>query len=927
MRYGFLFLLALCQLAPAAIQHEFIASDESGKQLIYVNEKTGKRWAKPVPRYARDLQLIGDGKLLHTTLTGFREYNIADGKITREVTVPGAKRIYSGFRLVDGRTLLVEAGSGKGYILNKAGKVAKTFCVGGNKLRLVRPTRRGTLLIGASDIKEVTLDGKVVRQFNWPDKSVKRVHLFKPVELANGNWASTIGYRPEYVEVTPPPLPGEAAKPAAGKIVKRNGFVDKLPKGKTNFYCDWQRLANGNLIANNWTGHKRQDSKNGPQLLEFDAAGKVVWTWDNPKFNGSLHTVIVIDGLDTSKIHSDALTGAHIPIDGSEFAEFKGGTDVAGAPATPAAAPAAKPTKATPSSATIQHEFIASDESGHQIIYVNEKTGKRWAKPMPRLSRDLQLIGDGKVMHTMLTGFREFKIADGTMTREVIIPGAKNIFTCYRFVDGRTMLIERTSGKGYFVDKADKIVGTFCIGQNDLRLARPTRRGTLLIGGYSFAKEITLSGQVLREWAWPNKADKKVHLFKIIEMPNGNWASTVGFRPEFVEFKPTPLPGRRAPKSAPKTKTEIVARRGYAPKLPAGQATFFYADWQRLENGNVVVANWLGHKKEDSKKGPQLLEFDDAGELVWTWNKPSFNGSIHTIIMLDGLDTSKIHSDAFAGKQAPIDGTEFGMIGDPGCDISFLGSSKIGILDRSGLFLRKYAGGGNVTDLRLLPNGNMLYTSPDVIEVTQAGEQVFRYAPRPAKGGVSFGCARLDDGRTVVAENLTGKIVFLDKAGNVESSFMTIPNPKGAHGHMRHLIVTPRKTIWVALKDAKQAREYTFDGKLLRTLKRNDGVFGVAERPNGNIVLGCLNGAYEYDKNDKVVWSMTKSEFPKGVVTGYMTGIRLRKNGNLVVGIYRAYSGTKGSAMVEVTKDKKVVWRYVNRETASTIMGFELLEK
>ena len=73
---------------------------------------------------------------------------------------------------------------------------------------------------------------------------------------------------------------------------------------------------------------------------------------------------------------------------------------------------------------------------------------------------------------------------------------------------------------------------------------------------------------------------------------------------------------------------------------------------------------------------------------------------------------------------------------------------------------------------------------------------------------------------------------------------------------------------------------------------------------------------------------MKKSEFPKDVVTGYMTGVRVRKNGNIVVGSYRAYDKQgKGSAIVEVTKEKKVVWRYVNRKMASTIMGFEMLEK
>ena len=41
-----------------------------------------------------------------------------------------------------------------------------------------------------------------------------------------------------------------------------------------------------------------------------------------------------------------------------------------------------------------------------------------------------------------------------------------------------------------------------------------------------------------------------------------------------------------------------------------------------------------------------------------------------------------------------------------------------------------------------------------------------------------------------------------------------------------------------------------------------------------------------------------------------MTGLNLLPNGNVVAGCYQAYTDGQGCGLLEISRDKKVVWRY-----------------
>ena len=62
---------------------------------------------------------------------------------------------------------------------------------------------------------------------------------------------------------------------------------------------------------------------------------------------------------------------------------------------------------------------------------------------------------------------------------------------------------------------------------------------------------------------------------------------------------------------------------------------YFYAQVREQPDGHVYVANWTGHGENDSKRGWQVIEFDEKGNAVWHLDDPTRFGSIHGIDVID----------------------------------------------------------------------------------------------------------------------------------------------------------------------------------------------------------------------------------------------------------------------------------------------------
>ena len=119
-------------------------------------------------------------------------------------------------------------------------------------------------------------------------------HVYKAVRLANGNTFAASGYGAFLAEFTPD-----------GTMLRTYGRAEGEKVKAPTFFADFQILANGNLFVANWMGHKREDSRRGQQLAEYSPDGELVWSWHDPELAGCIHGVIVLDGLDVRRLHTE----------------------------------------------------------------------------------------------------------------------------------------------------------------------------------------------------------------------------------------------------------------------------------------------------------------------------------------------------------------------------------------------------------------------------------------------------------------------------------------------------------------------------------------------------------------------------------------------------------------------------------------------
>ena len=105
-------------------KHRLLAIDNHWNRLLYLDQcRPGKSWTIAIPGGSRDLQLVGDGKVLASHGNGAAEYDLATGRRLKWI-VERYSQINTARRLANGNTLL-GADTAAGvvlYELNRDGK-------------------------------------------------------------------------------------------------------------------------------------------------------------------------------------------------------------------------------------------------------------------------------------------------------------------------------------------------------------------------------------------------------------------------------------------------------------------------------------------------------------------------------------------------------------------------------------------------------------------------------------------------------------------------------------------------------------------------------------------------------------------------------------------------------------------------------------
>jgi hypothetical protein len=249
------------------------------------------------------------------------------------------------------------------------------------------------------------------------------------------------------------------------------------------------------------------------------------------------------------------------------------------------------------------------------------------------------------------------------------------------------------------------------------------------------------------------------------------------------------------------------------------------------------------------------------------------------------------------------------------------GPDFTGILNEDGT--EKWnAGRKAARDGYVLENGNVLIAWSDEVKEINPQENdtvVFHY--RLSAVNKEIGTAqRLSNGNTLIAElGKEPKLLEITTDGTVAVTVNLKPETDNAHMQTRMARKLSNGNYLVPHLLAFNVKEYNSQGEVIRVLKTDleslggraaeNWPFTAIRLENGNTLVNLTHGnkTVEFDEAGNIVWKISNADFPDLKPFDDPCGGQRLPNGNTVITSYHA---TKGIKVFEVTRDKKMVWKY-----------------
>lgn len=227
-----------------------------------------------------------------------------------------------------------------------------------------------------------------------------------------------------------------------------------------------------------------------------------------------------------------------------------------------------------------------------------------------------------------------------------------------------------------------------------------------------------------------------------------------------------------------------------------------------------------------------------------------------------------------------------------------------------------------------LANGNYLFCFVSgALEVTPDKQIVWEYKA-PEKTEV-HACQPLPDGRVLVVEGGTSRLIEVDRAGKIAKEIKLTTAPElDAHSQYRGARKTKDGHYLVCYKGEGKIVELDGDGHVLRAIKVPGDPHEVVSLPDGHLLIACgdAHKIMELDGDEKVVWELNENDLP-GNPLRLMTGCQRLPNGNTVFCNYLGHGHIgKQPQFFEVTRDKQVVWQFDDHARFLTINQIFVLD-
>ncbi len=281
-----------CCAAAEPVAHRFLKSGCGSGSVAIVAADGKVEWELPIADETSDSWLLPDGHVIFAYKHGVREVK-ADKTTVWEYAAPKDAEVHACQPLGDGWFLLGESRKGSSRVMemNREQKIRMEFTIADatgtshNQFRQIRKTPQGTYLVtqqrGNGKAREFDATGKLVREF--------AAGRYVAIRLANGNTLLGCSDEHRVIEVDP-----------QDKIVWQ--VTEKeLPGNQLACVAGLHRLANGNTVICNWSGHinKKVNTQftEQPLVVEVTPDKKVVWEVRNPALK-MISSINILDGGD-----------------------------------------------------------------------------------------------------------------------------------------------------------------------------------------------------------------------------------------------------------------------------------------------------------------------------------------------------------------------------------------------------------------------------------------------------------------------------------------------------------------------------------------------------------------------------------------------------------------------------------------------------
>jgi outer membrane protein assembly factor BamB len=229
---------------------------------------------------------------------------------------------------------------------------------------------------------------------------------------------------------------------------------------------------------------------------------------------------------------------------------------------------------------------------------------------------------------------------------------------------------------------------------------------------------------------------------------------------------------------------------------------------------------------------------------------------------------------------------------------------------------------------QVLPNGNIAYAyggkPTGVQEITQEGKVVWNYE---SKCPQVLGCERLANGNTLVAEQGPFRVLEVSPKGEVVHVTPLTTSEKPFHRQVRNVHKLANGNILAAHEGEGVVREYAPDGTVVWEYPGVENAGEAVRLPNGNTLIACgtQRRFIEATPDRKIAWELKADDVPEVNLT-WSSSIQVLKNGHLVLGNFLRGQEGKGAHAFEVTRDKKIVWKFADHQMVKSLTTVRVLD-